>query len=134
MNFESVGFNVQPSSKSTLSELYRKRKQPALMAAKTKMSPTRLNHAVVQPQPRPPRIDAQWYSPPAVGNADAICAIVAATARENRHSGGQDADDRQRNGKVRKPAHPPQQLLRIAEPMQRPHIVSNHILPRLLMH
>ena len=62
---------------------------PTLIAASTVTSPARLNHAVAQPQPRPPRIAAQWYSPPAVGNADATCPIVAATHSENRHTSGQ---------------------------------------------
>src|SRR5262245_63295737 len=59
------------------------------MAARTVTSPARLNQAVAQPQPRPPRIDAQWYSPPAVGNAEATCPIVAATTRANRQPSGQ---------------------------------------------
>ncbi len=33
---------------------------PTLTAARTVIRPARLNHAVTQPQPRPPRIDAQW--------------------------------------------------------------------------
>ncbi len=33
----------------------------------TKIRPSRLTKAVAQPQPRPPRIDDQWYNPPAVG-------------------------------------------------------------------
>src|SRR5262245_809143 len=65
-----------------------KRKVPTLIAASTVTSPARLNHAVTQPHPRPPRIAAQWYSPPAVGNAEAICPIVAATHSENRHTRG----------------------------------------------
>src|SRR5436305_14674618 len=59
------------------------------MAARTIISPARLSHAVPQPQPLPPRIDAQWYSPPAVGNAEATWPIVAATAREKRETSGQ---------------------------------------------
>ncbi len=37
-----------------------------------------MNRAVAQPKPRPPRIEAQWYRPPAVGNADATWPIVSA--------------------------------------------------------
>src|SRR5437868_15424829 len=59
------------------------------MAARTVIKPARLNQAVAQPQPRPPRIAAQWYSPPAVGNADATWAIVNATTSEKRHTSGQ---------------------------------------------
>src|SRR5215468_6128684 len=59
------------------------------MAASTVISPARLNQAVAQPQPRPPRIADQWYSPPAVGNVEASCPIVAATARANRPASGQ---------------------------------------------
>ena len=62
---------------------------PALMAASTVTRPARLNHAVTQPQPRPPRIEAQCYSPPAVGKAEATCAIAAATMSENKHATGQ---------------------------------------------
>src|SRR3954463_11534265 len=62
---------------------------PTLIAASTVTSPTRLNQAVPQPQPRRPRMPAQWYSPPAVGNADATCPIAAATQSENRQASGQ---------------------------------------------
>src|SRR5262249_7437182 len=61
---------------------------PTLMAASTVTSPARLNHAVAQPQPRPPRMNAQWYSPPAVGNAEPSCAIVSAKHRViDQHAG-----------------------------------------------
>jgi hypothetical protein len=33
---------------------------PTLTEAMTKMSPSMLNHAVAQPQPRPPRMEDQW--------------------------------------------------------------------------
>src|SRR5437868_10435780 len=59
------------------------------MAARTVIKPARLNQAVAQPQPRPPRMAAQWYSPPAVGNADATWPIVSATSSENRQHSGQ---------------------------------------------
>src|SRR5947209_3821063 len=49
---------------------------PTLIAASTATRPARLNHAVAHPHPRPPRVAAQWYSPPAVGNADAIWPMV----------------------------------------------------------
>src|SRR4051812_36259465 len=64
------------------------RNVPTLIAASTATSPARLNHAVAQPHPRPPRVAAQWYSPPAVGNADAICPMVAATHRANSPTSG----------------------------------------------
>src|ERR1700731_4749920 len=64
------------------------RYMPTLMAARTVTRPARLNQAVAQPQPRPPRIDAQWDSPPAVGKADATWAMVSATTSENRHTSG----------------------------------------------
>src|SRR3982751_5583644 len=59
---------------------------PTLIAARTVTRPARLNQAVAQPQPRPPRIDAQWYRPPAVGKAEATWPIVAATASEKRQA------------------------------------------------
>src|SRR6516164_9024443 len=59
------------------------------MAARTVTSPARLNQAVAQPQPRPPRIADQWYSPPAVGKVEASWPIVAATASANRLTSGQ---------------------------------------------
>src|SRR6516165_3543747 len=59
------------------------------MAASTVTSPARLNHAVAQPQPRPPRIADQWYNPPAVGNVEASWPIVAATASAKRLTSGQ---------------------------------------------
>ena len=65
-----------------------KRYVPTLIAASTVISPARLNQAVAQPQPRPPRIAAQWYSPPAVGNVEASCPIVAATASANKLTSG----------------------------------------------
>src|SRR3982751_22416 len=82
------------------------------MPARTVTSPARLNHAVIQPQPRPPRVAAQWYSPPAVGNADAIWPIVAATHRANRTTSGHPS-----------PIHgPPAEgaghLLRVPQPVQ----------------
>src|SRR5271165_4023758 len=64
-------------------------KVPTLIAASTVTSPTRLNQAVAQPQPRPPRIDAQWYRPPAVGKAEASWPIVAETTSANRETSGQ---------------------------------------------
>ena len=59
------------------------------MAASTVTSPARLNQAVVQPQPRPPRMVAQWYRPPAVGYREASCPMVAATAMEKQTMSGQ---------------------------------------------
>src|SRR5450432_3966424 len=52
---------------------------PTLTAAVTKISPNRLSQAVAQPQPLPPRIELQWYRPPAVGNAEATWAMHRAT-------------------------------------------------------
>ena len=48
-----------------------------------------MNQAVAQPQPRPPRIELQWYRPPAVGYAEAIWAIAIATINANRAPTGQ---------------------------------------------
>ena len=62
---------------------------PALIAPSTVTSPARLNQAVTQPQARPPRMEPQWYRPPAVGKADATWAMVAATVSENRQTSGQ---------------------------------------------
>src|SRR5436190_16543577 len=62
---------------------------PTLTAAVTKMSPPRLNQAAAQPQPLPPRMQLQWYSPPAVGNAEAICAMHKATTKQNPTPTGQ---------------------------------------------
>src|SRR5512141_3104912 len=45
----------------------------------THNNPTRLNQAVAQPQNLPPRLELQWYKPPAVGNEEAICPIPQAT-------------------------------------------------------
>src|SRR4051812_13454757 len=59
------------------------------MAARTVTSPARLNQAVTQPQPLPPRMLAQWYSPPAVGKAEATWPMVSATTSENRQQVGQ---------------------------------------------
>src|SRR5260370_35714398 len=59
------------------------------MAARTASRPSRLNQAVTQPQPRPPRMAAQWYSPPAVGKADATCPMVNATTSANSDASGQ---------------------------------------------
>src|SRR5215212_8752354 len=50
----------------------------------TKIRPSRLNQAVSQPQNFPPRIEPQWYKPPAVGYAEAICPMLKATNRLNR--------------------------------------------------
>ena len=52
------------------------------MAASTVTRPSRLSQAVSQPQPRLPRMEAQWYSPPAVGKAEAIWAMPRATSKE----------------------------------------------------
>src|SRR5687767_13245030 len=68
------GFRIRP-----LSSPYR----PTSTDATTKIRPIRLNQAVAQPQPLPPRIELQWYRPPAVGYADAICAIAIATMKAN---------------------------------------------------
>ena len=43
--------------------------------------PTMFSHAVVHAHPRPPSRNAQKYSPPAVGYADASSAMLAAIAR-----------------------------------------------------
>ena len=48
-----------------------------------------LNHAVAQPQPRPPRMLLQWYSPPAVGNALAIWPMPSATTTAKMTPSGQ---------------------------------------------
>ena len=40
---------------------------PKLTDATTKIMPSKLNHAVHQPKPLPPKIEPQWYKPPAVG-------------------------------------------------------------------
>ena len=127
------------------------RKLPTLMAARAVTKPARLNQAVPQPQPRPPRMAAQWYSPPAVGNADAICPIVAATASDNRHMtghpspmaapptlqypkrerrqpAGQNANDRQRNGIVRKTTQAAGQFLGVAQAVKRAHVVDDGLL------
>ena len=59
------------------------------MAPSTVTSPIRFSQAVSQPQPRPPSTLPQWYSPPAVGYALAICAMPSANSRETRQPIGQ---------------------------------------------
>ena len=80
---------VGPGSCPSKSPLITNRHVPTLIAASTVTSPARLNHAANQPIPRPPNNDAQWYIPPAVGKAEAIWAMVAATQREKTTAKGQ---------------------------------------------
>ena len=47
--------------------LLNSRYTPTSTEETTKIRPSRLTKAVAQPQPRPPRMEDQWYSPPAVG-------------------------------------------------------------------
>src|SRR5690606_30034944 len=57
---------------------------PYWMAAVTAISPTRLNHPVNQPHAGPPSLDAQKYSAPAVGMAEAISPIAMATSTQKK--------------------------------------------------
>src|SRR4051812_14365051 len=75
-----IGFKIRPFSS---------RYNPTSTDATTKIRPSRLYQAVAQPQPLPPRIEPQWYRPPAVGYADAIWAIANATMKANKLPSGQ---------------------------------------------
>src|SRR5271155_3024260 len=59
------------------------------MAPSTVTKPSKLNQAVRQPVNRLPRIEPQWYSPPADGKADAICAIAKPKQAESITLSGQ---------------------------------------------
>src|SRR5262245_39577906 len=62
---------------------------PKSMPAVVAIWPTRLNHAVNQPQHGPPSSEDQWYMAPAVGIAEAISAIEAATSSVKTETSGQ---------------------------------------------
>ncbi len=53
------------------------------MAAVTAICPSRLNQPVNHPQAGPPSFDAQKYSAPAVGIAEAISPNANATSTQN---------------------------------------------------
>ncbi len=63
--------------------------EPYWIAAVTAISPTRLNQPVNQPQAGPPSLEAQKYSPPAVGIDEAISPIAIATSTQNTPTSSQ---------------------------------------------
>src|SRR4051794_11692829 len=59
------------------------------MEPSTVIRPSRLNQAVSQPVKRLPSIEPQWYRPPAVGKAEAICAMASPKVPDMNTPSGQ---------------------------------------------